>query len=138
MGLMKDAPTATPRCIVELKDDYIHIVWQNRVTRELAATCNDQIYTAAQALIDQDKPVLALFSLVNAPTIPERGAFDELIKITRSGVSFRRIVICGKAPRLIRVLIDVFIHSYKSDFDVTYIADEERARKWLLDKEKTA
>lgn len=118
--------------LVQLKDRYIDVIWIGHITKEMARACDEEIVAAADKLKAKNKPVLVRFSVVNPPALPNTDAFAEGLKISTAGIPFDRVVIWGDLPRLARLLVDVLIDSYKEEFKVRYIEDEQEALSWLL------
>lgn len=128
----KDESGNYSKYTVKLVDAYVDIVWDGHITQEMAAECNTKVYEAAQALQSQHKPILLRLHTEHAPHKPNVDAFSEALKSLQTGLPIKRIVIWGKMPRLVRMLVNIALESYDTEFDIKYIEDEQTALNWLL------
>lgn len=119
-------------CTVELVSNYIDVCWDGRISREMAAQCNEEILAIAKKLDIEGKPIYVRFHAVDPPALPNIDAFSEAIKVLDSKVEFTRLVLWGKVPTPVRLLFATLLESFSHTHNIRYIEDEKEATSWLL------
>jgi hypothetical protein len=120
-------------CLVHLRDNqYIDVSWNGRITKAMAAQCNQDILKAASHLQSLGKPVHLRVRILNPPVLPNVDAFTEATKTLSAGIPFERIVIWGPVPFPVKKLIGILIYNFSADHTIKYIQDEPAALHWLL------
>jgi hypothetical protein len=119
---------------VILRDNFIDVIWDGPQDKAKVEKSNADTIAAAKKLQDQHKPLLLSIHIQNHPLRPDLGAYTEVLKIFRSGVTFERLVISGDLPKTIGTLVTTVIESFDGELEICFIPDTKEALAWLLNK----
>ena len=116
-------------------DDYIEVIWDGAQDATKVRQTNLESLKAAEFLKSKNKPILLSLSIRNHPTMPDVGAFHEILKVFRA-ITFDRVAISGSISPRIMTLVSTITGSFNKEMEISYFTDPNEALSWLKSHSK--